>query len=337
MPQPEGLFFVDAHEDLAYHCQEHARDLVDPGDVQCMVTLPLLLATGVRLVCATLFTPHNQPPEVRRGKLEQQWQMYQHWLAEYPDVLRPVRSRADLDALAQAGPCELLGTRGHPVGMILLMEGCELLERPAELELWHDRGLRIASLTWNGVNRYASGTFGDASGLTAEGFELLQEFQRLGIILDISHLADAGVENVFESYNGPLCATHSNSRSVAFSERNLLDSQAQELARRGGVMGLNLLASFVRGGWRDGDPLPPVQEATEHLEYFAGLVGPSHLGLGSDLDGGLTPLNTPEGIDRIDQLHLLLDDLRARGWDESRIAGFSGGNWWRFFERSLPA
>src|SRR5207244_1142421 len=64
---PDGLFIADAHEDLAYHCQEYARDLVDPADAACMITLPWLIATGVRLICATLFTPHTTSPEERRA------------------------------------------------------------------------------------------------------------------------------------------------------------------------------------------------------------------------------------------------------------------------------
>jgi membrane dipeptidase len=333
---PATPFIVDAHEDLAYHCQEHSRDLVDPGATECMITLPLLIGTGVRLVCGTFFTPHTGTVEERRLRLERQYTMYDTWFTLYPEVLWPVRSKADLAKLAAAPEIEFFGVQGHPVGVILLMEGCELLESPAELELWYKRGLRMAGLTWNGVNKYASGTFALDSGLTPLGRDLLAEFARLGVILDLSHLSDASVASVWETYDGPLCATHSNSRSVADSPRNLLDSQAQAIAARGGVVGLNLLASFVRGGWKDGDELPPVSEATEHVEYLSGLIGPQHLGLGSDLDGGLTPRNTPQGIDRIDHLSLLLDDLCGRGWDDERISGFAGRNWWNFFERNLP-
>jgi membrane dipeptidase len=334
--ESNSSFFVDAHQDLAYHCQEHARDLVDPGGVECMITLPLLLATGVRLVCGTLFTPHTGTPAERRARIEAQYEMYQGWFQLFPEVLLPIRTKSDLTRLGSAPPVHFHGVDGHPVGVILLMEGCELVDSPDDFAMWYERGLRIASLTWNGVNRYASGTFAVDSGLTAEGRRLLEEFRRLGVVLDLSHLSDSAVAQAFDSYDGPLCASHSNSRTVAESPRNLLDAQAQEIARRGGVIGLNLLASFVRGGWKDGDELPPVSEAIEHVEYLSGLIGPEHLGLGSDLDGGLTPLNTPVGIDRIDHLHLLLDDLSARGWDADRLGGFAWRNWWRFFERTLP-
>jgi microsomal dipeptidase-like Zn-dependent dipeptidase len=347
-PRPPGLYWVDGHQDLACHCQECQRDIVDPGLARCMITLPWLMQTGVRLVFATFFVPHTLPHELRQVRLQQQYEMYQSWLQRYPEALRLITSAADLAALAEAGPVEIPGAAlwpaaageagelGYPLGLFFLMEGCDLLESPTDLELWYGRGLRLASLTWNGTNRYASGCFSDNAGLTALGFELIAEMEQLGMLLDLSHLADQGVEDVFARFRGRLCATHSNSRTIAEHQRNLTDAQALEIAQRGGVIGLNLLATFIRGGWHGGMPLPSIDEALAHVEYFAGLCGPRHVALGSDLDGGLTPENTPEGIDSIRDLQVLADNLAGRGWDAAQLQGFAGANWWDLLERSLP-
>ena len=83
--------------------------------------------------------------------------------------------------------------------------------------------------------------------------------------------------------------------------------------------------------------MPALAEAVDHVEHIAGLAGAEHVGFGSDLDGGLTPANTPEGIERVQDLHLVLAELRRRGWSEAAVAGFAGRNWWRFFEQHLPA
>ncbi|MCH7471832.1 membrane dipeptidase [bacterium] len=342
MPLPEGMFIADAHQDIACHCQEMGREFVDPGDVPCMITLPLLQQADVRLLCATLFTPHDKPEPERRYKLHSQYEMYQQWFADYREEFVPVRSRAELSRLASAK--QVKGVRnpetgvrkGYPIGVILLMEGCDLLSNPAELQTWWDRGVRIASLTWNGTNRYASGCFADGKGLKPLGIELLKEFRRLGMILDLSHLNYAGSEEALALFDGPVCATHSDARALANHERNLTDGQAREIGRRGGVMGLNLMASFIIAGWKWGNKLPEVSQATEHTVHLAGIAGWEHVGIGSDLDGGLTPENTPRGIERVDHLWLLTDDLRARGCSESEVAGFAGANWWRFFEHSLP-
>jgi microsomal dipeptidase-like Zn-dependent dipeptidase len=371
MPLPPGNFLVDAHEDIACHCQEQGRDFVYPfrpgggppqadgspgaARVPCMLTLPGLQACGMRLICATLFSPHTYPaggrvpePE-RRWKQHAQWQMYQDWLTQYPQELRLVRTRRDLAGLAAATPVQALpfdqpdapsaGTPGgaYPIGLVLLMEGLELLDTPNELQTWFERGVRLAGITWNGSNRYASGCFSDAKGLTPLGLRLLGEFERLGMILDLAHLCDAGIADVFQRYHGPLCSTHSNARAVCAHERNLTDPQAQEVARRGGVIGLNLLAHFVQPGYRTGDPQPPLETALRHVEHLAALCGNEHVGIGSDLDGGLTPDNTPLGIDRAEDLPRLGQGLAARGWSSAAVQGFNGGNWWRFLEQHLPA
>jgi membrane dipeptidase len=350
---PAGRFLVDAHEDIACHCLEYGRDLCHPGEpgggppsadgspgvarVPCMLTLPGLQAAGVRLICATLFTPHTYemtgggkvPESERRWKINAQWQMYQDWLAQYPGELKSIRSKRDL---AELGTAE-----GNPIGVILLMEGLELLATGAELHTWFDRGVRLAGITWNGKSHFASGCFSDERGLSGHGQKLLHEFEHTGMILDLAHLNDAGIADALAHYDGHVCSTHSNARAVCPHQRNLTDEQARAIAQRGGVMGLNLLAHFIQPGWSNGDPEPPLEMALRHVEYLADLVGPGHVGLGSDLDGGLRPDNTPLGIDSAHDLPKLGAGLLTRGWTDAQVRGFEGANWWGFFERSLPA
>jgi membrane dipeptidase len=338
MNLPPGDFLVDAHCDIGCHCQDHGRDLLNSTGcaVPVMASLPLWQAAGIRLVCITLFTQHDKPEKLRRRLLYEQYNIYLDWLERYPQELRLIRNAADLDGLAVAEETAVDGRRGWPVGVILLMEGLELVDSPAEMQTWFERGLRLASLTWNGVNHYASGTFANGHGLTPLGVEMLGELERMGIILDLSHLADRGIAEAFERYHGPVCSTHSNARALCNIERNLTDEQAREIARRGGVIGLNLLAPLLVRGWRPGDPQPPLAAATQHSAYLAFLLGAEHTGIGSDLDGGLTPDNTPLGIDTVRDLAKLGRELTQRGWDAEEIAGFNGANWWRFFRRALP-
>jgi len=338
IPTPNGAFIVDTHLDLAWHCQEHGRDIVDASNCPdpVMVTLPWLQQAGVRLICATLFTMRGRPEGERRYKLHSQYEMYQQWFSRYPAELIPVHNQRDLARLAAYDMVEVEGRRAYPIGVILLMEGLDLLKSPAELQTWFERGVRVASLTWYGANIFASGDFGDNRGLKPLGHVMLSEYERLGMIFDVSHLNDAGFQDVVSAYQGPLCASHSNARSIANHQRNLTDQQAMAIAQRSGVIGINLLATLVQTGWRRGDPQPPLAAAGAHVAYLSQLLGAAHVGLGSDLDGGLTPTNTPKGIDRYDQVQLLAEDLRGRGWAENDVAGFLGGNWWRFFSMHLP-
>ncbi|MEZ5337851.1 MAG: membrane dipeptidase [bacterium] len=337
MPLPAGSFLVDAHQDLAMHCQMHGRDLVDPGDVSCMITLGWLQQAGTRLICATLFVEHEHPRDQRLHLLNEQYGIYRDWLKLYPEELRLITSRRELAELATAP--DVAGRDGGtvaPIGIVLLMEGLDLLDSPAELALWHARGLRMAGLTWNGRNRYASGTFSDQGGLSQAGRQLLSEFEQLGMILDLAHLNDRGITEVLGNFRAPVCSTHANARALAGSERNLQDWQIREIAARRGVIGHVLLAPFLVQPWNTGDPQPALHYSLDHIEYVAQLAGPDCIGIGSDLDGGLTVENTPQGINDVRDLRLLREGLAARGWDAERLDAFYGGNWWNFLERSLP-
>lgn len=337
MALPPEPFIVDTHQDLAYHCLEYNRDLADCGGADCMITLPWLKQAGVRLVCATLFTEPKEPEHVRRYKLHTQYEMYLEWFETYRDELWLIRTQADLARLSQAAPVQSAAERAYPIGVILMIEGCDLLDGPVELGTWFDRGVRMLCLTWNNANRYATGCFSGQKGLTKEGRKLLEAMESLGLILDLSHLNDRGLDEALALFRGAVCSGHTNARGVCSSERNLTDAQALAVAERGGVFGLNLLAPLVVGGWKRGDPLPSIEAAIEHVEYLAALAGPEHVGVGADLDGGLTPENTPAGINRVTDLPLLGDALTRRGWRSGAVQDFMGGNWWRFFERSLPA
>lgn len=332
-PQP---FIVDTHQDLAFHCLEYNRGLADPGDTVCMITLPWLQAAGVRLICAALFTEPRQQEFTRRYKLHCEYEMYREWLEIYHEELWLIRDQSDLARLAAAEIVEVAGRRGYPVGVILLIEGCDLLDSATEMRTWFERGVRMASLTWNGVNRFASGSFGDQRGLKAAGRELLGVMESLGMILDLSHLSELGIDEALALYRGPVCSGHTNAQAICQIERNLRDDQAQALARRGGVIGLNMLAPLVTRGWKRGHPLPPISQVVRHAEHLAHITGKEHVGIGADLDGGLTPDNTPLGIDRITDLPRLGDGLARAGWTAEEVVGFMGTNWWRFFERSLP-
>lgn len=336
MVEPVETYLVDTHQDIAFHCLEYGRDLVDPGTVECMIALPWLQSVSVRLICATLFTEPRHSDGVRRYQLHSQYEMYRQWFAQHAAELWHIKSRSDLARLAVTGPISASGKPVYPIGVILLMEDCGLLASPAEAQTWWERGVRMACVTWNGKNRYASGCFSGGAGFTPLGKELLVEFARLGMILDLSHLSERAVGEALDLYGGPLCSGHTNARAICRNERNLTDSHAKQIADRGGVIGLNLLAPLLIYGWRKGDPQPPIAAATQHTAYLADLCGPQHIGIGADLDGGLTPANTPQGINRIDHLPLLADDLRTRGWNEEMVAGFLGRNWWRFFEHALP-
>lgn len=215
------------------------------------------------------------------------------------------------------------------VAGILTVEGGDALQgNLAMVSVLHRLGVRSVTLTWNHRNAIADGV-ADArtgGGLSSFGVEVVREMTRLGMLIDVSHLSEAGFWDVLAVAEGPVAATHSNARAVSDHPRNLTDEQIRALAAKGGVMGLNLAPAFLR---TEGEDAATLDDAVRHVEHVVGLVGPDHLGLGLDLDG---ISSTPEGFEDITGLPLLTRALLERGYPEESVAAILGGNFLRLME-----
>lgn len=172
----------------------------------------------------------------------------------------------------------------------LSIEGSAALGGKLEnLKTAYNKGVRIITLTWNGACEAAGGCR-DGGGLTAFGKELLCEMKKLGIVADISHLSDKATEVLFEFYNGPVIATHSDSRAVCENLRNLTDDYFKEIVARHGLVGLNFYPPFI-GGNDYTDIIP-------HVDRFLRLGGEKTIALGCDFDGA----DMPNGINNISDM-----------------------------------
>jgi len=145
------------------------------------------------------------------------------------------------------------------------------------LDAFYDLGVRLITLTWSTRNFVADGVFESRTkgGLTRFGLELLDRMKELGIIVDLSHISETGFWDVIENYDGLVVASHSDSRSVNDHPRNLTDEQAKAIAERGGIVGLNVIPSFV-GLNKD------LESFIKHLEHFIDLIGIDYVGFGFD-------------------------------------------------------
>jgi membrane dipeptidase len=163
---------------------------------------------------------------------------------------------------------------------------------------------------------------------------------RLAIIHDQSHLSDAATDDLFEATDRVVIASHSNCRAITdptgVNERHLTDATIREIARRGGVIGLNLFSVFLVPGGRRG-VRASVDQALAHVEHVCSLVGHTKaVGLGSDMDGGLSTDALPQGIDEPSGLMLLAEGLAQRGWTDDALRAFMHGNWARVVGERVP-
>lgn len=171
----------------------------------------------------------------------------------------------------------------HRLGLILHLEGAEALGHDMDiLYLLYRLGLRSLGLTWNFRNQFADG-IGEglnAGGLSKKGRQVIREMEKLGIMLDLSHIAPRGFYDALEIYPYPALVTHANARSLCDHNRNLDDRQLKALAENGGIVGINQVSDFVSS-----DNKANLEKLVDHILYIVELIGVEHVALGSDFDG----------------------------------------------------
>jgi len=218
------------------------------------------------------------------------------------------------------------------VTAILHLDGAEPIAPDlSDLDAWYERGLRSVGLVWSRPNAFAQGvpfrfpaSPDTGPGLTAAGRRLVRACNDRGILVDLSHLNEAGFWDVARLFSAPLVATHSNAHSLCPSTRNLTDAQLDTIGATGGVVGVNFAVSFLR---EDGGQVAatPLEEIVRHVEYIAERIGIDHVAFGSDFDGALVP----EELGGIAGLPKLVDALRSAGLDDEGVAKVTHRNWLR--------
>lgn len=220
---------------------------------------------------------------------------------------------------------------GPPVA-VLHLEGAEAIDPGLEsLELWYAAGLRSVGLVWSRPNAFAHGvpfrfpsSPDTGPGLTGAGRALVLRCAQLGILVDLSHLNEAGFWDVAALNAGPLVASHSGVHAISPASRNLTDAQLDAVAASGGLVGIVFACAFLRPDFAD-DEDTPLELIVEHARYVRDRIGIAHVAFGSDFDGTTVPaaLGDAAGLPR------LLDALRAGGFSEDELEALAWGNWRR--------
>lgn len=213
------------------------------------------------------------------------------------------------------------------VAAMLSIEGADVIEgEVGMLRVFHRLGVRMVGLVHSLRNLLADGVADTRTGggLSELGVQAVEELDRLGIIIDASHLSDAGFWDLIDEAKGPVVASHSNARAVCDHPRNMTDQMIRALADAGGVMGMNFAPSFVH------PTRPSVETLVDHIDHIVRLVGPDHVGLGSDFDG--IP-STPKGLEDVTRLPNITAELVRRGYPEDEVRKILGGNHLRVIKR----
>jgi membrane dipeptidase len=218
------------------------------------------------------------------------------------------------------------------VTAIAHLEGADPLAPDlSDLEAWFERGVRSIGLVWSRPNAFAEGvpfrfpgSPDTGPGLTPAGRELVEACNRLGILVDLSHLNEAGFWDVARLSTAPLVATHSNAHALCASTRNLTDAQLDAIAASGGIVGVNFAVGFLREDGR-ADAATPLTEIVRHVDYLVQRMGIDHVAFGSDFEGALVPSE----LGGVTGLPKLVAALRERGYDDAAVAKLTHANWLR--------
>lgn len=356
---------IDAHLDLAMNAIYYDRDITVsveelnaaeahlndfPFRGRATTTLPELRRAGVAVCVATLLARsgpcHERQPSYRRGDLDYGLregaacsayaQLGWYRIMERLGAIRLIRTRGELDAHWAAWTAKPDAT---PLGVILTMEGADPILSPDQAELWWNEGVRAVGITHYGFSHYGAGTGVDGP-LTNDGRAILREFERIGMTLDATHLADESMAEALDRFTGPVWASHHNCRALVPADRQLTDEQIKRLAERDAVIGIACDAWMLYPGWVRQVTQPEVvglEALADHIDRIAQLTGGvRHVGIGTDLDGGYGNEQTPRDLRRYSDLRRLEPILTARGYSDADLDAIFYSNWLRKLREVLP-
>jgi len=312
----ESLKIFDAH------CDVLSKLLVDPeldfahGQEGLDVTYDRMLASGIRFQNFAVYLPERWSSEFKY--VLESIDLFHERILSLPRM-RFIRAKSDLR----------LAIDEDRIGALLSLEGVDSLHGSlAYLRILYRLGVRIVGITWNRANWAADGVLEPRKGgFTAAGMELIQECNRLGMILDVSHLSEKGFWELIEASRRPVIASHSNASAVSPRLRNLSDAQILSLIQTGGVMGITFVPPFVS----EEQPVP-IDRILHHIDHVCALGGQCHIGFGSDFDGIKEWIVGLEHAGHYDRLvNVLLQHYRE---EDAKL--FLHGNWFRYFMEQLP-
>ena len=325
----------DAHLDLAMNAIL-GRDVRRPAREQKpypneipTVGLPDLRAGNVTHVCATIFCepsidgkPGYRNAEEAYAQAMQQLQVYDDWHQQ---------------GLFNRITNVTAGSTNGAINALTLLEGADAVRTPADLQTFYNRGVRIIGLAWQ-QTRYAGGS-GAPGPLTAEGRAIVPEIDRVGMIHDISHLADESFWNLLDLTDRPVIASHSNCRSIVEEDprqRNITDDMIRAIAARSGVVGMVMYDRFLMPHAEHGKRRATLADVVAHVRRVCELTGSDrHVALGTDMDGGLGREQIPVEIETSADLPRVGDALRNAGFADDAVDRILFGNWHAFFAKHL--
>jgi membrane dipeptidase len=322
----------DGHNDLPWAIRE---DAVAPRDLEAydllsrtrgQTDLPRLREGGVGAQLWSVYVPAELPGGFARAQLEQ-IELARRMIARYPAHL----------ALASTADEAQRAMREGRVASLLGMEGGHAIENSlGALRAFFDLGVRAMTLTHSKTLDWADSAT-DASrhgGLTRFGEEVVREMNRLGMLVDLSHVSDETMEDALRVSLAPVIFSHSSARALCDHPRNVPDAVLAKMKANGGVVMVTFVNAFLSPGWANASgpkTAVPLSLVADHVEHVRRVAGVDHVGLGGDYDGNDA---WPEGLSDVSGYPRLIAELARRGWSDEDLGKLASGNVLRVLRRA---
>ena len=365
-------FVVDTHNDMPSKILENGYDpdVRHPagfGPKEGHTDLPRLIESGLtaEFLSAWVDAPYAATPGASFDRAMQHVTTIHAFVDRHPDRLLFATTAADVRRAKQEGK----------IAILIGVEGGHAIESSLDrLRELHARGVRYLTLTWNNGLPWAGSAIGEGGtrkgGLTDFGRHVVREMNRLGMLVDVSHVSDSTFFDAIAASSVPVIASHSSARALSDFPRNLSDEQLRAIARNGGVVNVNFYSRFIDTRYREraeaaeaqvaaarrvlqpgpdsaaaaariaalrdslfaAIPPTPFGVLIDHIDHIARVAGVDHVGIGSDFDG-VSAL--PMGMEDVTRLPRIAQALLDRGYSESDVKKMLGGNMMRVMSRVL--
>ena len=365
---------VDTHNDMPTKVADERYDAdvrhpVGFGPGKGSTDYPRLLQSGItgQFMSAFVDAPYAiMTPDSSFARAMLLTRLVKAFVRRHPDRLFFATNGADLRRAKRDGK----------VAVYVGVEGGHAIQGSiARLRRLHAAGVRYMTLTWNNGNSWAGAAAGTndtrTQGLTPYGRQIVREMNRLGVLVDISHVSDSTFWDAVRTSTRPVIASHSSARALAMHRRNLTDDMLRAVAKTGGVVNVNFFSQFIdstyiqrfaaiepqlraedrrlrdagtpndqirtqvaalRQRLLDSIPETPLSVLIDHIDHIARVAGVDHVGIGSDFDG-VTAL--PVGMEDVTRLPRIAQALLDRGYSDADVKKIIGGNMLRVLETAI--
>lgn len=326
-------FIIDSHFDLAVDVERRRKQ----GETKVIENkfLAGFKKSGFKLITSSIFIDDIYLPEMALRKALDQIAAIYADIDESSDKVRLCKSMRDIESCKE----------DERIGILLSFEGVEPLYNDLSLlRIFYELGVRGLGLTWSRRNYAADGCSfypiqeGKKGGLSNFGVRLIEEAEKLGMFIDVSHINDEGFSDVIKYSNTPIIASHSNARTVADIMRNLTDKQLRDIADTKGVVGINGSSVIASKNSNTAN----IAKLVDHVDHIVKIAGIDHIGLGFDFcdhlmeySSAVSNMNPFDIIKGHENLYKLTYELLNRGYTEEDIIKIYGSNFYRVYEHIL--